>query len=433
MSDIIYTKLSEVIMSPISGKRPPGGVNTKTDGVPSLGGENILSFGGVVYDVIKKIPFSFYKSMLKGKLLNLDVLINKDGAQTGKVGLYKAKFQEAAINEHLFILRPIDNSVMNPSYLYYSLLLPETQIKIERRITGSAQPGLNSTFVKSVDVPFYKIKKQIKIKNILENIDQTIEKTETLIHKYQQIKAGLMQDLFTRGVTADGKLRPPREQAPELYKESPVGWIPRGWDYGLLNEIVNPSRPIVYGILMPGYGFDGGIPVVKVKDISDRKIKVDNLLLTSPNIDNEYRRSKLKAGDILLTIRGTVGRVCIVPEELDGANITQDTARIDLSGGNNNFYSYYFETDGAIRHFSINTLGVAVQGINLGEVRKTPIPKPSKKEQFEIVKRISNINSKIDREKENNKKLKFIKFGLMHDLLTGKVQVKVEKKEPAHV
>ena len=35
-----------------------------------------------------------------------------------------------------------------------------------------------------------------------------------------------MHDLFTRGVTADGKLRPPREQAPELYQETPVGWIP---------------------------------------------------------------------------------------------------------------------------------------------------------------------------------------------------------------
>jgi len=276
------------------------------------------------------------------------------------------------------------------------------------------------------------LEEQKAISKILDCVDQTIEKTEALIHKYQQIKTGLMHDLFTRGLTADGKLRLPREQAPELYQETPIGWIPKEWGYGLLNDIVNPLRPIVYGILMPGYGFDGGILVVKVKDIQGGKIDADNLLLTTHQIDNEYRRSRLKSGDILLTIRGTVGRICIVPDELENANITQDTARIDLSEGNNEFYGYYFETDGATRHFSINTLGVAVQGINLGEVRKTPIPKTPSTEQAEIAKRISSINDKIDREKENCKKLRVLKSGLMHDLLTGKVQVTIDPDETTH-
>ena len=70
-----------------------------------------------------------------------------------------------------------------------------------------------------------------KIARILQTIDQAIEKTEALIEKYQQIKAGLMHDLFTRGIGADGKLRPPREQAPELYQQTPIGWIPKEWDF----------------------------------------------------------------------------------------------------------------------------------------------------------------------------------------------------------
>ena len=56
-----------------------------------------------------------------------------------------------------------------------------------------------------------------------------IANTEALIQKYQQIKAGLMHDLFTRGITSDGQLRPPREKAPELYKETAIGWIPKEW------------------------------------------------------------------------------------------------------------------------------------------------------------------------------------------------------------
>ena len=42
-----------------------------------------------------------------------------------------------------------------------------------------------------------------------------------------------MHDLFTRGIGPDGQLRPPREQAPELYQETPIGWIPKEWEYEL--------------------------------------------------------------------------------------------------------------------------------------------------------------------------------------------------------
>ena len=59
MSEVEMKRLSEVLMPPISGSRPKGGVTTETVGVPSLGGENILSSGGVTYDVIKRISTRF--------------------------------------------------------------------------------------------------------------------------------------------------------------------------------------------------------------------------------------------------------------------------------------------------------------------------------------------------------------------------------------
>ncbi len=157
MSSIQYKLLSNIILPPISGNRPSGGAFSDTEGVPSLGGENIISPGGMIYGELKRIPVSFYKFMPKGKLLRNDVLINKDGAQTGKVGFYEGDFEEAAINEHIFILRGKDLKELDQRYLYYCILLPETLRKIERRITGSAQPGLNSQFVKAVDIPIRKI------------------------------------------------------------------------------------------------------------------------------------------------------------------------------------------------------------------------------------------------------------------------------------
>lgn len=323
----------------------------------------------------------------------------------------------------------VPNAGVNIDWLFFNLL----NFDLTKLNEATGVPSISRNWLKKIKFAKQDETIQKKIASILLTIDEAIEQIEALIEKYSQIRAGMMQDLFTRGLFPDGKLRPTRSETPELYQETPIGWIPRDWEYGLLNEIANPARPIVYGILMPGYGHDGGIPVVKVKDIKNGKIDLENLLLTSPIIDQEYRRSRLKPLDILLTIRGTFGRICIVPDALEGANITQDTARIDVIDGDKIFFRFYLESDAARKHFSINTLGVAVQGINLSEVRKTPIVKPGLGEQKQISARISAIVDMIESEQVRLTKLKLQRSGLVGDLLTGRVAVKVGDSEPEHV
>ena len=74
-------------------------------------------------------------------------------------------------------------------------------------------------------------------------MDDLIERTEALIAKYRAIKQGLMHDLLTRGVDASGRLRPPREEAPGLYRESAVGWVPREWEVRLYVPIGTLTSP----------------------------------------------------------------------------------------------------------------------------------------------------------------------------------------------
>jgi len=110
-----------------------------------------------------------------------------------------------------------------------------------------------------------------------------------------------------------------------------------------LDSFVSKEAPICYGILKPGKHVEGGTPVIKVKDIIGGRIatKKEELLHTSKKIDEECRRSKLSTGDRLLTIRGTTGRVAVIPPELENANITQDTARIRVSSRDDPNYLYY--------------------------------------------------------------------------------------------
>lgn len=349
----------------------------------------------------------------------------------------KGAFAQDLANSHGFgstefhVLRA--NDYGDPSFLYHLSLSKAVRTKAVAFFTGSAgQQRVDSKFFNRYPILIPPVSQQRKIARILTTLDELIEKTEALIAKYQVIKQGLMHDLFTRGVDEHGQLRPPYEEAPELYKESELGWIPKEWETKTLNNVVSQSRPIVYGILMPGYGHQGGVPVIKVKDIKNGVVDQNNLLLTSPDIDSAYKRSKTITGDLLFTIRGTVGRTAFVPESLNGANITQDTARIGVVEGDSRFIRGYLEMPEPNRFIACHTLGVAVQGINLGDVRRIPVAFPLVDEQKCIGDLLEGYENYIQTEDRHLAKLKLQKFGLMHALLTGEVEVTVDNEEITH-
>ena len=195
---------------------------------------------------------------------------------------------------------------------------------------------------------------------------------------------------------------------------------PNGWELVALNDLVERGRPICYGILMPGRGHAGGVPVIKVKDIAGGKIDESSLLLTSPQLDEMYRRSRLRTGDLLMTIRGTTGRVALVPESLDQANITQDTARLSISNKDTRDFLYHsLQSHDMQRQIQNHTIGQAVQGINIEEVRKLTIPLPPVGEQRVITRALSACDKVIEFTQTVIAQTRTLKTALLQDLLTN--------------
>lgn len=163
-----------------------------------------------------------------------------------------------------------------------------------------------------------------------------------------------------------------------------------------LDDLVEDDRPITYGILKPGTGFTGGVPVVKVKDMRNGIIDQSDLLLTSPEIDKSYKRSRLRAGDLLISIRGSVGRMAEVPANLENANITQDTARLSIKPEYNKiFVKGVLESQPIQYDMEKNIRGVAVKGINIGYLRQLGIPVCERREQD----RLAEIYQQSDKSK----------------------------------
>lgn len=426
-----YT-LRELVGTPISGSRPRGGVDGETVGVPSLGGENITTDGGVTYKVLKRVPQHFFRLMPKGHLAKFDVLINKDGAQTGKVGIYDGVFEEAAVNEHLFILRSAAGAI-DQRLLYYCLLLPETQSAIARRITGSAQPGLNSQFVDAVRITIPpNPHEQQRIAEILSTVDEAIEQTEALIAKTQQIKAGLTQDLFTRGVTADGQLRPPREEAPQLYKESPLGWIPKEWDTVLLDGISTRGSGHTPNKNHPEY-WNGTIKWVSLADswrldrvhISDTEHKI-----TQAGIENSSAVLH-PAGIVVLSRDAGVGKSAVTTSEMA---VSQHFMCWRCGPRLHNYYLYYWLQHRKWEFENIAT-GSTIPTIGLRFFRHYRINVPEHvAEQSRIAETLLAAEEQVFALEQDLWKLRCLRVGLMQDLLTGRVSVTVDAApEPREV
>src|SRR5262249_32898608 len=132
-------------------------------------------------------------------------------------------------------------------WLYW--LLTKTDLKRLDAATGV--PGLNRNDVYSLKAHLPRSPYQPQIAAVLDTVDEAIAKTEAVIAKLRQVRAGLLHDVLTRGLDANGQLRDPIAN-PEQFQDSPLGCVPKEWECQHLKDLVPANRRITYGIVQPG-------------------------------------------------------------------------------------------------------------------------------------------------------------------------------------
>ncbi len=164
-------------------------------------------------------------------------------------------------------------------------------------------------------------------------------------------------------------------------------------DYIKVKDLVKPDRPITYGIVKPGPDTPGGTPLIRGKDYTKGLINNCSLFHVSADIDQAYLRSKLHNGDIIFAIRGSIGHSAIVPPSLEGANITQDTARVSLKDDfDNNYVQIAFNSDYVQNQVKRHIRGATVKGINLEHFREMTVPIPSIDEQKKMALFVEQVD-----------------------------------------
>lgn len=191
------------------------------------------------------------------------------------------------------------------------------------------------------------------------------------------------------------------------------------WNWLPLEELIEDGRPICYGVLKPGDEDPEGVPLIRIVDIGDGELYTENLFRISKILDQEFRRSRVAPGDLLLSIQGTIGRVAIVPSGQDGANISRTIARLSLrENACPSFYKHWLTSNEGKKAIDDSTVGSTRSSLNLSVLKKVAAPLPPDAEMFKVAELFDVVDIQIQKTEALIAKLEKVKEGLLHDLLT---------------
>jgi type I restriction enzyme S subunit len=258
------------------------------------------------------------------------------------------------------------------------------------------------------------------IAQILNTLDTVIRETEVMIDKLKALKQGLLHDLLTRGIDANGQLRPPQSKAPQLYKESQLGWIPSEWEVLLLDTVATrgsghtPSKDVL------SY-WNGGVKWVSLADShrldqiyiheTDKEISELGIANSSAVLHSE--------GTVILSRDAGIGKSAIL-----GCNMAVSQHFMAWRCGeklNNLFLYFYLQREKP--KFEAIAMGSTIKTIGLPFFKSYEIALPPRGEQDQAATILMETEQHLAAHDAELEKLRQQKISLMDDLLTGRVRV----------
>ena len=285
----------------------------------------------------------------------------------------------------------VPQSRCNETYFYFQLHAARQVLQATGR--GSTFMELAKTDLESSMLAVPPTAEQRDIADFLDRetakIDALVANKEQLIELLQEKRTALITRAVTRGL--DPKVS---------MKDSGVEWlgeIPAPWNLKRLWHLTPADRRIMYGIVLPGPDVDDGVPIVKGGDVAASRLSPDALSRTTFEIESRYARSRLRGGDLVYAIRGSIGDVEVVPDELEGANLTQDAARIGYTEGTHGRWLLYaLRSRGVFGQLEAGALGATIKGINIRDLKRALVPVPAKTEQVEIASFLDTEAGRIE-------------------------------------
>ena len=368
----------------------------KKQGIPIVRIENLND---------SSAPFNYFDEEVDNKFLlnDGDILLS----WSASLGVYIWNRGKAVLNQHIFKVVP--NETVNKYYLFWAL---HNSVETLSKVThGSTMKHFQKGELERTKIALPSLSEQQKIAEILSNADESIQKVNEEITMTEKLKKGLMQTLLTKGI---GHTK---------FKITEIGEIPTEWAIKSISECSVPVSSIDPSIFSHSY-----FKYIDVSGISSEKLAIVYTKEIQGIAAPSRARKEVKEEDVIFaTVRPYLKRVAIVPKNLDGQVCS--TAFCVVRAKRNEimpcFLYYYMTFDKFVNKISEFQTGSAYPAVSDSQVMSQRVPIPKVYEQQKIADILSTVDNKLELFRKKKTHLEKLKKGLMGDLLTGKIRVKL--------
>jgi type I restriction enzyme S subunit len=324
------------------------------------------------------------------KVLKGDFVINSRSDRKGSAG---ASQLDGSVSLICTVMRPQEQ--VHTPFVHHLLRSQPFQEEFYRNGKGIVADlwSTNYSEMRNILLGMPPLPEQTAISAFLDRetakIDALVAEQQRLMELLKEKRQAVISHAVTKGVNPKAPMKP-----------SGIEWlgdVPAHWEVNHLRRLVKKGTTITYGIVQAGPDIEGGIPYIRTSDMSGDSLPEDGYLRTAPEIDASYSRSKVEPNDLVVAIRASLGKGLLVPGFLNGANLTQGTARI--SPGEKlvpQFLFWSFNSDYCQKSIRIVAKGTTFLEITLDALRRIPLAVPPVAEQDAIVSFLDEEISKLD-------------------------------------
>lgn len=321
------------------------------------------------------------------------------------------------------VLLKIDPRQAVSRYVFQLMLSEQFQKILADNSSGTTAKGIQRKRFEQLKIICPNLPEQSAIAAALSDVDALLSALERLIAKKRDLKQAAMQQLLTGQTRLPGFYRSERE----AFQKTDLGFIPSDWVLRQLGDLVDQSRSIRYGIVQPGKYDQNGRFMIRGQDYSKGWVEPSELFRVSAPIEERYKNARVATGDLIITIVGAgTGHVEAIPKWLDGANLTQTTARISIEANKADsvFVKYMLRAPVGTRQVSNYMKGAAQPGLNCGDINKFVVPlPPTLPEQTAIATVLTDMDAELTVLERRLAKTRALKQGMMQELLTGRTRL----------
>jgi type I restriction enzyme S subunit len=341
-----------------------------------------------------------------------DVVLIWDGSKAGQVftGL------EGVLASTMVKIIPTIN---NLDKLYLYCFLATKFDYLNSQTTGSTIPHVNKTAFFNLPLPLPPLEEQKAIAGILSTVQSAIEKTEKVINALKNLKKSMMKHLFTYGPVAE-------EEAEKVeLKETEIGLIPKHWEVVRVGEVYNITKK-PKGLRIENYD---AVPFVPMEGIGFGAFSVNFIIKDPQEISSGTYFEK---GDLLLakiTPSFENGKQAIVNNiPIDFGIATTEVIPIKhTEKGLISYLFYYLQKPDVRQSLASKMEGTTGrQRLPKEALLNTLIPLPPLEEQQKIAQILQSIDQRIEKEEKYKNALQNLFKSLLHNLMTGKIRVRVK-------